>query len=602
MANKISVLIDVAVDGANRSLTSFRQKIGEAEGATGKFKVAASGAFDQLKANAGSLALAGGAALVGFGVKAIGAFQETALAAGQLRDSLGLTAEEASKYVETAGDLGISIEALEATMGRMNRTAADTPGAFEAIGAELVRNADGSLNVNETFLSTVDALNQMPDAAARASAAQKIFGRSWMDIAEMVGQGADGLRASLDSVEAGKIIDDEEVARARRYRDAMDELRGVAEELAVEVGGGLAPAFAEAAENASSMFRVLKNLGLVDLALKFQDVTSASGNLERVWGVATQQSDLFGRSVNKLTDAQFAQLKAAQDAGASEAELKELTDSFKQSTDDATAATQANTDATEDNTKADEAAALVAKDRADELDAMRQKIDAARQATEAATMATIEAGNSDLAYRNQVASTAATIAESNLIQMDASRTTAEHAQAARDAEGAVYDQAAAAVRLAEDQAAASGSALTAEQSAKIYRDELVRLASELNGPAAAAIQAYIDSLGRIPKSIYTNVGVTRNGDFGPMQGGRSHTGSRFEAGEAKAIIPGQQLFVPDGPGRMYSPAESQRMMGGSAPTVNVSITLDGQELRGMVRTEIADSNDSTVASLRSGLR
>ena len=68
-------------------------------------------------------------------------------------------------------------------------------------------------------------------------------------------------------------------------------------------------------------------------------------------------------------------------------------------------------------------------------------------------LATIEAGNSDLAYRNQVASTSQTIAESNLIQMDAKRTTEEHAQAARDAEGAVYDQAAAAVRLAEDQAA-----------------------------------------------------------------------------------------------------------------------------------------------------
>jgi hypothetical protein len=46
MANsKISVVIDVAVDKANRSLQSFKQSINDADGATGKFKAGASQAF-----------------------------------------------------------------------------------------------------------------------------------------------------------------------------------------------------------------------------------------------------------------------------------------------------------------------------------------------------------------------------------------------------------------------------------------------------------------------------------------------------------------------------------------------------------------------------
>jgi hypothetical protein len=53
---------------------------------------------------------------------------------------------------------------------------------------------------------------------------------------------------------------------------------------------------------------------------------------------------------------------------------------------------------------------------------------------------------------------------------------------------------------------------------------------------------------------------------------------------------------------MYSPAESQRMMGGGAPNVTVKVMIDGQELRGVVRTEIEGAESSTVAALRGGVR
>jgi hypothetical protein len=244
---KIRVLIDVVSDKATASLKTFKQSVSDADTTTGKFKAGVSSGFDVVKANAGALAVAGGGALIAFGVKAVGAFQETALGAGQLRDSLGVTAEEASRLQEVAGDLGIGVEALESTMGRMNREAANAPGKFDEIGAAIKRNEDGTTNVTETFLSTVDALNKMPDATQRAAAAQEIFGRSWQDISELVAAGADGVREALDSVEQGKIIDDKEVERARRFRDTLDNLKGVAEELAVEVGGSLVDALEDAA-------------------------------------------------------------------------------------------------------------------------------------------------------------------------------------------------------------------------------------------------------------------------------------------------------------------------------------------------------------------
>jgi hypothetical protein len=225
-SERIRLAIDVVTGDATGPLKNLSRELKEADGAFAKAKVGASGLVGMLKNNLGSVALGASAALATFAAKAVGDFQRTALGAGKLRDSLGVTAEEASKLQEVAGDVGVGVDSLSGAMNRMNRTAAETPGVFKDVGAEIKRNADGTINVTETFLSVVDALNAIPDAADRAAAAQKIFGRGWQELAELVAMGADELRASLDSVEGGKIIDDDEVARAREFRDTMDDLRG----------------------------------------------------------------------------------------------------------------------------------------------------------------------------------------------------------------------------------------------------------------------------------------------------------------------------------------------------------------------------------------
>ena len=351
--NRISVLIDVMADGANRSLKSFKQSITDADGATNKFKAGASASLNFVKTNAAEFAAAAGAALVAFGVKSVDAFQTTALEAGKLRDSLGVTAEEASRLMEVAEDLGIGTETLERSIGIMNRTATNTPAAFEAIGAELKRNADGTTNVNETFLSTIEALKRIPDASARAAAAQKVFGRSWMEMAELIELGADGVRNALDSVEGGKIIDDGEVERARRYRDALDALKGVSEELTIEVGGRLVPALTEAAEALIEFKNVAADLGnlipgpvkkgfellgdqvqrslfwpkyFLDAKDALTETTETTGTLgQSVYDLAEEVDNAAG-SLNIMTDAEIA---AGREAKVAADEIKGIQDAFR---------------------------------------------------------------------------------------------------------------------------------------------------------------------------------------------------------------------------------------------------------------------------------
>ncbi len=477
MSNRISVLIDVATDRANRSLSTFRQSIKDTEGAAGKMKVGLAGAMDFAKANAASFAMAAGAALVTFGAKSVTAFQDTALAAGELRDKLGLTAEDASKFIEVAGDMGIPVADLESTIGRMNRTAASTPGAFDAIGASIARNQDGTINVRDTFLSAVEALNRMPDAAARAQAGQQIFGRSWMNIAEMVQGGAGRLSRALDGIEAGKIIDDEEIEQAKRFRDALDEARGSIEEFTVKAGGAMVPVLTDVAEAGNESVGWMEALGdrLPWLATGFGLVTDNAARMA-----------FWPKYIIDAKDAFTEQEHAVGTLGESITNYTAITKRSAEQTEIDTAAVLANEEATKAN-----------------AEAVRDLVDARN----AEITATMESGNSSLAYRNQVAETSATIAEATMIQADGARTTEEQAQAARDAEGAAYDQADAAVRLAEDQATANGTTLTAYERAGIYRSELQTLADKLNGPARDALLAHIATLRTIPTSIATDIQV-----------------------------------------------------------------------------------------------
>ena len=367
---RIELLVDIATGQSTTSLGKLRTEIGNTDGAFGKMKVASAGAWSMLQAHA----VAGGAiiaaAAVAFAAKAVTAFQDTALGAGKLRDSLGLTAEEASRFQEVAGDLGIPVGALESTMGRMNREAAKSPELFDNIGAAIVRNKDGTINVQETFLSVVDALNRMPDASDRAAAAQKIFGRSWMQIAEMVGMGAKNLRRELGEVESQKVLTDDQIAKAREFRDKLDDLKGVVEGLTIAIGSelvdvilGVVEAFesaSEAVEPVVGLFQkftelpvvgsitewlgplnlMRKSMGLLGGAVGvlgdtfsslWEDTFGSLGQVEHMEGTFVNLSRSMGdagTAANGFEQRLAASTVSAEDAAKKQKELKERVDEF----------------------------------------------------------------------------------------------------------------------------------------------------------------------------------------------------------------------------------------------------------------------------------
>lgn len=282
MAINIPILTefsDSGVKAAKKAFDNFKTAVGDAQTGMGKFKAGSDAILDAVKANAGTFAIAGAAAFGKFAAHSITAFQDLALAVDKFSIASGLKAEEASRWVEVAGDLGIEVGSVQTAIGRMNRTVGENPHLFRDLGVDLVYAKDGSLDVNATFLNTIQHLKDIKDPAQRAKEGVKLLGKGWTDMALLIDQGAGNLNASLTSVSEAKIIDQNEIGKARNFRDATDELKGKFEDLALTLGEELVPAITSIVKTlAPAIEYPVKFVGafvgldtVTELSLKFHD-------------------------------------------------------------------------------------------------------------------------------------------------------------------------------------------------------------------------------------------------------------------------------------------------------------------------------------------
>ena len=248
----ISEFSDAGVKAAKAALANFKTAVADAEGGMDKFKAGSKVAFDAVAANAATFALAAGAAIGKFVADGITAFQDLALGAGKFADATGLSVEDASRYIEAAGDIGIPVDAVEAAIGRLNKTIGADPDKVRDLGVDLVYLRDGSLDVNETFKNTIDRIKGIKDPAEKARVATQLLGKGWQTMAVLIEDGSAKLDESLRKVSDQKIISEAELQMAEDYRDAMNNLGDATEDVKVKSGQRLIPMVTFLANGASA--------------------------------------------------------------------------------------------------------------------------------------------------------------------------------------------------------------------------------------------------------------------------------------------------------------------------------------------------------------
>lgn len=564
--DRVKVILDVAGETASSGLAKFRTDIQNADTAAGKLKAGTGAAFSFAAQHATALAVTGGGALAAFAAKGVGMFTGLALEAGRFSDATRLSTQDASRWLEVAGDLGIEGAKIQGAIAKMSKEFDTNAGTLKKWGIEAVRTRDGQLDVNETFLAAIDRLKEIPDPAERASAAQQLFGRSWTDLAELINKGAPALRDSLADVSDAKVIDPEEVAKAREFRDTMDKLADVGEDLAISLGEVLVPTLIVVAKTATAV------------ATGIEAVSSAGSKLGHVIQLQSSLNDQINaylETAAKWTGSAEDLKKALEDQGASTELAADIAQQFADGAADAGDSTDDLTDALEDNTQAahkaydaqgrlnDQIAAAEAKVR-DLLQAEKDEADARRAATDA----TFAIHAADKAYREQLLATVQTLndAAASEDQKTAAQDEAiQKAAALADAE----------VRRAEEQAKANGYTLSEIDAQRLWTQSMQGSAGYIVGDLHNAILGYIADVNGIPSEKVTTVRVAQGAGGSASNGRVSQFASGTQFSPAGFALLGEQgaelVNLPRG--AQVTPASQTRHLLEGAGTTNVTINM-----------------------------
>jgi hypothetical protein len=497
---RIEVLIDFTTTGARKGMQSLRADVADADGVLGKARAGAAGLADTLGIGLGGAALAAGGALVTFGAKAVRAYTDTAEASAKLAAATGLSVADSSRWLEVAGDVGVEADALGAAFGRFTKAVGAGSPALEELGVEVARTADGTTDMQATLLAAVDALGRVRDPAQRARLATQLLGRQWAQLGELITTGGPALAEALAAVSDAKVMNDEDVASARELRDAWDELRGVAEDTALEVGGALAPALTDVLEVAGYLAQgvaaATDALGqLRDVANELLESTGGESDFglgDFLTGSVVEWGREWVDSVRDVVDSNYDTAESAEEAAAATDDLGDTATDTAAEMDELERATAL----------AAETAATAARTEDDLRRALDERWKAGRNAVDGA-----------YEYRDALASWAGTIMDENRPALEELRDrTAEVAEKAAD--------------QAEAQAIANGETLTAAERHEIYVGELRRLRDMLgpDDPLRQYLTGYIRELEAIPETVTTVVSVTKlpsgpivneNGDVRP---------------------------------------------------------------------------------------
>lgn len=568
-----STFLAIVKGDASQAVTEFK-KLGSsvekstkgAEGSVGKFKQATSGAFSEIKANAGLMAAGAGAAIGAFALNATQQFSDLGVAVGKFSDATGLGLDAASRWVEVSSDLGIETGTLQSALNKLNRSI--DPKLFKEYGIEIARTAQGATDVNGTFLNVIDRLNEIKDPAERAKVATKLLGRNWQEMAELISKGSPELRKALESVSDAKIYTPEERKQAEQYRDVMADLRDVYEDFTLKVGAMSIPIvtsivdglvnMADAADKAYTAMNNLRNFGpvswLEDAANFPMDVadgvgagidvlTKGVGEFEVAGHKfkvtvkdAGEESNRAAEYVDFLKDRFYAARKASDDMAKSEKGVHDRTRDLRQALHDLNDI---------------------------QLDSIGAKLDAVT------------------AYNDFV-----------IAQRDYDEATKDSANSTEDLAKQANDLAVQAAELNRAQQEASGGTQTAAERTWILMGAYNEMQGKLKkgSPLWNAIEAYKNALLTIPSNVNTTIRVNgkvvKDNTSGKQGGGALTVGTA--ASGTRSARSGMYLVGENGPElvsmrggeRVYPTPQTMSMLGGGGGgDVHITLKLGDEELK-----------------------
>lgn len=509
LRERLIYAIEIVGDGVKTGMGGIRSAIGEADGVVNKFKAGTASAFASVGANAGLMAAGAATAIGAFAAKSVTAFTETAKAAIDLHTSTGLTIEDSSRWIALGDDYQVTSEALATGLGKVAKTMESTK--WSKYGIE-TRNAAGEArSVNDILLDTFDMLSKVTNETDRARIGQELFGKGYQSLTPLLGHTREEYEKLLATQIKGQVITEAEAKKAEETRLAMDELHDTINEVALEIGQRLAPAFADLAHNIADTVAIADKLKVFDL-LEFGMKSSALNmategwkKLKGVFGGSDGVVQWYDQATTKSQDLVQASIDAAEaDQGRADS-LAKVRAQGEQYVSTLIAEGLANAEAAdkaEDKAESEEEAADKTRRHEEASSSMADALDRERSAT-------LRLIGGDIAIREaKRASTEAYVNYKTAV--------AEGTIAAGQEQAAVDEVVQAFIRQAQvvaenrlTQMQANGETVNAAVQQQVMRDALGETAGALDGPFRQALLDQIALLDNFERPRTANLSIVQ---------------------------------------------------------------------------------------------
>lgn len=190
-------------------------------------------------------AAAGLTGLVGLAVKA----GQTADDLNTLAKQTGFTTAELQKMQYASDRIDVSMETITGAAAKMTNQIASGNSAFADLGVSLTDANGNTRNVTDIFYETIDALSKVENETDRDTLAMSLFGKSANELAGVIDDGGEALRAfGQEAEDAGLILSQDALDNANKFNDALDQLKAKAQAAFLESGATLAENFLPAME------------------------------------------------------------------------------------------------------------------------------------------------------------------------------------------------------------------------------------------------------------------------------------------------------------------------------------------------------------------
>lgn len=249
--DRIMVVVEASTGGAVREMDRLGKSTKDADKG-----VSALGKSLKQGLVAGAAAFAG-AGLVSWVGKAVDQYGDAAKAAGELAKATGGSVQNVSRFTAAMADSGVESERSANLLRKFTVGAQKNEDVLRGLGVQFKVGKDGVVDYADAAVQAIDNLNGIKDAAERNRLAVQLFGKQGAAAFEELRASGVDLADAMEAVSKYRVFDQDDVARAVAYDDAVDRLGASMQGLAFAAGEKLIPAITAGADALAQIVEVM---------------------------------------------------------------------------------------------------------------------------------------------------------------------------------------------------------------------------------------------------------------------------------------------------------------------------------------------------------